>query len=1120
MKRTILSAYKKQLVSLATLVGISVFIWHMGPTLIINNNMPLLRPEKRTCIIALLFLIWLLICVLLDTDSSKTDKTSQTRRPSPEILKTLHTLHGRFQGALHFLKKTIINKQGENISLAYLPWYLLIGSKNSGKTTLLANSNINFILAKQFRQENLTNIPPSDSCDWWVTRDSVIVDVPGSWLHPSTDLPWNDLVRLIKTSPCKDQLNGAAITFSLPELMRKKDNPQKNLPIQDLKKRIFDLREKFGPGLPFCLVITKCDLLPGFLDFFGECSSDELAQAWGITLPVLQENEKLLDVFNTRFNALIKRLNKQLIWRLHQERNPDARSYIKDFPLQVERLKEAINTILKALMLPDIRLHSIYLTSAIQKNIEKPTTYLHSVENGLTHQTLQLLQPPAMPARAYFVRQVLLQGLLSPVRRPETPDNVYHVWQRRAVYTASIGTIVAAALLLGHDFSRSVQQAWSLQNDLTRYQIYMQESDQAKNHLAKALPLLAALQQAANSSSHKLSLPENVFSFYSDKSRQTADRVYHQAVQTIVFTEIKNSLENYLKIENNKNPERTYTALKAWLMLGSTQNRDASFIAATLNQIVPAPLTKQALKELTSHIDAAFNSHSAPIALDENLVEEVRKELANLPAAELGMVILKNMGENNADSIVNLGIHSGSPPIFVSKEIADRVPDMFTMKNFQKIITDEINIAATEALKGNWVLGNIPATEKQPMLDSLISQLRNQYISNYIDIWESLLANIQPLMPKNLQQTDNMIMSLTSNTSPLLQLLQTIQYNTSLAPIISASPKIQALNNLLANVDNSQQNPLYPVFVNLHQLHAWLQPILTARDQDAAAFRIAMQRMQDPANDPLTGIRHLAAQNPEPIKSWLDKIASESWGFVLEGAGKYIENAWEINIIPIYTTQIANRYPFNQTANQEVDLPQFTRFLGHQGTLANFYINFLKPFVNDSEKEWQWRTIDNQKIPFSDETLTALQHAAQLQRAFFPNGDNKLFVEFTMLPVSIEPRMKSFTLNVNGQQMTYHKKGVGAPRTLTWPGSNTAHETTLNFTTPNNQLISAALKGDWAWFRLVSHATQTINARKEILLNFVVNGHSAKYLLYTQDRMNPFVPLNISGFELPDELMG
>jgi type VI protein secretion system component VasK len=92
------------------------------------------------------------------------------------------------------------------------------------------------------------------------------------------------------------------------------------------------------------------------------------------------------------------------------------------------------------------------------------------------------------------------------------------------------------------------------------------------------------------------------------------------------------------------------------------------------------------------------------------------------------------------------------------------------------------------------------------------------------------------------------------------------------------------------------------------------------------------------------------------------------------------------------------------------------------------------------------------------------------------------------------------------------------PRLISWPGNHNRHATTVNFIAPNEQLISNTIPGDWGWFRVVTKATNTIRSRKEIALNFEINGHSANYVLFTQGPLNPFLPLNLAKFQLPEKL--
>lgn len=1117
----------KQAVSLSFLTILALFVWFIGPLLAIANKMPLAHPDKRLYVITAFFLMWLLKYIFVDTAPQKPQ--ARPTAISPETTKKIQVLQGRFRGALDFLKKTVIKKHKLDYRLSNLPWYLLIGPTGAGKTTLLANANINYILSKQFKRENVPSIPPSDGCDWWVTRDQVVVDVPGDYFtekgksedKTQYSILWKAFLNLIYATSTQEKLGGIVLALNLPELMKKSDNKQKNGLINHVKKRITDLRAQFGAHIPIHIIITKCDLLPGFSEFFSETGSDELSQTWGITLPKLQPKDNLLDMLTHRFNVLIKRINKQLIWRLHQERNPNARPYIKDFPLHIERLKENVVTLIKALSIPDLQLCGVYLTSATQPAVEESAVRVtHTNTNGVTHQALQIMQAPPMPTRTYFVRQLILQGFLYSLDRLSDNTRQDSHWQRRAIYAMSIGAIVTAALLLGHDFQQSIKKAYSIQNDLARYQLYIQQDDQNGDRIVKALPLLVALQQAAQNSTHQLSQFKNILSFYSNRSQQTANMVYSQALQTIVIPEIKNDLERYLASASNKNPVPVYTALKAYLMLADPQTRDPHFIANTLNQTSSLSMNKQALAQLASHIDDAFKSNATTVELDQNLISDVRKQLNNLPSTELGLVILKNIDSNSADSMIRLGTNLGNPPVFVSKQVTNRIPNMFTADHFQKIVNEEISASAEEALKGNWVLGSITPSLNQPSAEALSTQLRDKYLSNYVDIWESQLANIQPFNPKNLLQVDEMLQNLTSNNSPLLQLLQTIKQNTSFPPINTESPKLQALNDLVTSPDGKQQIPLYTYFVSLRQLHVYLQNIVTASDSSQAAFSVAAERMQNPSQNPLTQIHQLAEQSPEPLKTWMNNIATQSFHFVLEDAGHYIENAWDTDVMPIYNEQIAHRYPFSPSSNQEVGLRQFTHFLGHRGVLAKFYQSYLKPFINDANPQWSWRTIDNQRIPLTNDVLINLQHAAQIQHVFFPNGDNKLNVAFSLQPVFLDTNIKSMTININGQQVTYTKKTPRVAHVFTWPGNDVImHATTINVTTPKNRLVSNVNKGDWAWFKLVASATQNVNSRKELLLNIATEGHAAKYLLFTEGNLNPFLPMSMSRFELPQELL-
>ncbi len=1108
---------KSYAITLIFLGLLSLVVWFRGPEIYWHNIAPLQGEEQRFCIIIVIWLAWLLKFIFIDINQHT--KTLSSNLP-PEAKNKLERLQGRFEGAIEFLTKTVITQQGKNVNLLRLPWFLVIGPKSAGKSTLLANANINFILSKNFKPGNSKTITQSDMCDWWVTRDLVLVDIPGAYLasktrnsplsHAIYHFLWRHLLKLIQTCHQKNPIQGVVVALNLPEIF-KFHRQQKTQVVHDLKKRLNELLEQFDKQLPIHLVITKCDLIPGFSEFFSEYSIDEITQSWGVTLPPRHMNESLLDAFTTRFNVLIKRLNKQLISRLHQERNTAAKPYIKDFPLHIERLKEGITQFIKALGLPQLALQGVYLTSGTQEIEKEQTTFtpfIPGVQTGFDNQTLQIMSTPPMPARAYFIRQLILSQLLVNPFSHDTKKINKPNWQRRAVYASSIGAVIVAGTLLGHDFYKGLHQHTIIQAYLADYQTRIQKSNQKGDFLIQTLPLLNALQQAQQNSFDTFFI-----SFYSKKSQQTTDMVYEQALQTIVIPEIKKYFESYLKAAQN-DPEKIYPVLKAYLMLGDKEHYQADYVTRTLLQLMPNTTDKEAIAALSNHIHNALNKTPLAVKLDAHLIDQTRKLLFNLPITTLGFVVLKN-DPALTQTAVDLRAHFNASSIFTNAVVTSTIPFMYTAKGYQQITNIEINRITTEVLQGNWILGFNATSPTTLAAEELAGQLHNQYIANYIDMWERLLANTQLNTPQNLPQMNHLITTLISNNSPLLVLLDLFKQNTSLTPIMTGSPRLQNLSVLLTDATANQPGGLYGIFVGLRQLQSYVAAMTNTTDLNKAIFEATAKRIQDPTKDPLTQIRAIAETSPEPMKTWLKHMADQTWHLMIKDTSAYIEKTWQQNIMLNYHTFIENRYPFNQTATIEVDLQQFTNLLGQTGQLANFYQVYLKPFVIETKQKREWRMVDNEKLAFSDAIFETYQHLASIQRAFFPNGDNKLYVPFTLQPVSLDKSIKSFTLNINGQELRYQKN---MPRLISWPGNHNIRVTSVNFVTPHNQLISNTIKGDWGWFRLVTQATGMVRSRKEIALNFEMEGRTASYILFTQGSLNPFLPMNLTKFSLSEKL--
>ncbi|MBS0185851.1 MAG: hypothetical protein JSS34_05865 [Proteobacteria bacterium] len=189
-----------------------------------------------------------------------------------------------FVNALQVLRKNI----GGSDYKYKLPWFLLIGPENSGKTTFIQNANLPLPLGKPF----LLKEGEEAGCSWSFFDQGVVLDISGSYLieektTQSNNQNWIRLFRLLSHFRVKRPLDGLILTIPATELWN-----NSNLDVDSLLERsntIYQklslIENKLGLNIPIYVVITKCDLIPGFKNFTSSLSSSQKAQIFGWSSP-------------------------------------------------------------------------------------------------------------------------------------------------------------------------------------------------------------------------------------------------------------------------------------------------------------------------------------------------------------------------------------------------------------------------------------------------------------------------------------------------------------------------------------------------------------------------------------------------------------------------------------------------------------------------------------------------------------------------------------------------------------------------------------------------------------------------------------------------------------------
>ena len=270
-------------IALVGLLLLSLLIWLGGPYLGIGDSQPLASPVTRLVVIIVLLAVWVVALQIQqmrlrskpaqmsgdiagqDAGAASTGVAGDDRSAGERA-----QLATRFQEAVDTLRKS---KHGGG-NLYTLPWYVVIGPPGSGKSTLLQNSGLNFPLSDRFGKQALRGIGGTRNCDWWFTDEAVFLDTAGRYTTQDSDRnadasAWAEFLKLLRRYRKRRPINGVVIAMSMSDLLVLDDNARYEH-VQAVRRRLDELAEHLRIGVPVYLVLTKCDLIAGFSEFFDD----------------------------------------------------------------------------------------------------------------------------------------------------------------------------------------------------------------------------------------------------------------------------------------------------------------------------------------------------------------------------------------------------------------------------------------------------------------------------------------------------------------------------------------------------------------------------------------------------------------------------------------------------------------------------------------------------------------------------------------------------------------------------------------------------------------------------------------------------------------------------------
>ena len=1201
MKKVLKFIFNRWTMTVLGLIAISLLIWFVGPLIALADYHPLESSTVRWILIALIILFYVgklawgvIKSKRLNTrlmDSLLRQMPAQPQPADSPGAKEVTLLRKRFEEAVAVLKQADLCGRGKKSAIAtltrqqyvyQLPWYIFIGAPGSGKTTALINSGLKFPLAERFGQEVIRGIGGTRNCDWWFTDEAVLLDTAGRYTTQESNqeidsAAWAGFLQLLKKYRPRRPINGAIVTVSVSDLLQHSP-AQREAQANALRKRIQELHQELNIRFPLYVLVTKADLLAGFMEFFGEYGREERAQVWGASFSLIENQAGTPSFANfiAEFTALEQRLNDRLIDRLQQERDPQKRALIYTFPQQFSSMKEALGDFLGQGFSPSRfeqqpLLRGVYFTSGTQEG--NPIDRVMGNLARALHLDRKLLTPNKPSGKSFFltrlVKDVILQesGLAGTNLRWERRRKVIQ-WAAFAV--AGLVTVGAVAVWTV-SYSRNKAYVAEVKNKIPA--VSKQVEGLAVTQGIDVVGLLPAIQSVRSLNStatvngDKAPLSMEFGLYQGDKLAAASNSAYQRLLQDAFLPRLALRIEYQLRTSGQSNPEFLYEGLKAYIMLNQPEHFNPvalkAFITADWEASLPREVTVEQRKELESHLDnlLGHSQMSSPIPVDAQLIANVRNTVAQTPIAQRIYNRLKRQGVGADMPEFTIAKTAGPSASLVftrtsGRPLTEGVPGLYSYDGYYKgFVKASEEVTKQLADEESWVLGlekkdqgGLPNSQAKTRL---IDEVRRLYLQDYAHIWETFINDIKLVHASNLQQSIQSARLLSAADSPLPVLLRAIVKEVTLVKIDDAdktvvdkaTDEVESTRKKLMKLfgQTSEQTPTATAvsrpesivddrFEGLRRMvrspapgqpapidatTALVNELYTLLTATEAAVKGGAA---PPQSEVPTKIKAEAGRLPEPIRSILTTLTASGTSQALGVTRENLSQSLGATIGEFCSKAIDGRYPFTKTSARDVTQDDFARLFAPGGLMDEFFEKNLAQYVDTSTHPWSFRQIGGASMGGASATLQEFYRARIIRDVFF-RGGRVPGIRLDFKPLEMDDSITQFILDVDGQLVKY-SHGPQIPMSAQWPGPRGSTQVRSQVSPASASGTSGQVfEGPWALFRMLDRAQITPTSQPEkFIVAFNIEGRKARFEVMTSSVQNPFRLRELEQFRCPGRL--
>ncbi|MBR9872052.1 MAG: type VI secretion system membrane subunit TssM [Gammaproteobacteria bacterium] len=811
-------------------IALLVATWWLGPRLEINGEYPLVAWQMRALVtLGVVLVVVIFWGMALARRLSKVNKAKAAEQQEQEdpILPMERRQQRLLDRQLQALKSNLPGRKG----LYRLPWYLVMGLEDAGKTSLIQRSGQTYTLTNVTRNNRGDRNP--FGFDWWIGDNGVLIDPDGELLSQNQgegasgeiqNRLWNHFIGWLENSRPQRPLNGLILAVDLARLSTANEQQREAHAIL-LRTRIRELMEQLGSRLPVYVTFTKMDLMYGFAPFVRAMSKAEKDQALGFTFQLdnQQDHDEWLEQFAERYTELVDELSQRLPDVLADTRDAEERAAAYSFTRQLAGLKPAVEQFLSDLLSADAfstpaLVRGTYFTSVLQEGVPEDAFVAAAARN---YQMSGPIQPAQRNAQSV---SLFTKNLFPGVIYREAGlagDNRKVIKKRhRKVAMASIVALCAGAGMTAgwqHYFIKNAEAAAQVENRvnafLNDWQPVGYEPDTTGRNLLQPLDELREATLAFGDYRKEWPLVTDMGLYQGHKVGPEVDAAYLDMLAYQYLPALMFGVMEEMGQAPDSSTERL-EHLRVLRMMYDESGRRGDIVSEYMREYWQArfPGQREVQNRLHSHLQyamahtnlagmAAEGDQAASMALApfRSSVQWAQHELGRISTPDRVYRDLKVEAGRDFQSPLELARSSGPAfaTVFTRVDASGEpqgdalpaeddplsIPALLTRDGLEKWFLRQSSSVTELALVDAWVLGRRNDVDFSKADEAeLLSSLQTLYAENYANVWRTALSRIDVHRFEDLNHGVRILESLTSGHQPLARLLGQVQANTKLIP--------------------------------------------------------------------------------------------------------------------------------------------------------------------------------------------------------------------------------------------------------------------------------------------------------------------------------------------------